>query len=54
MNGGKAGIMAAQSKHTLLGWGGDVSRIVQTLAAVWVFALALVVLLAQPVIDPST
>lgn len=46
--------MAAQSKHTLLGWGGDVSRIVQTLAAVWVFALALVVLLAQPVLNPPT
>ncbi|MBZ0277292.1 MAG: cell wall metabolism sensor histidine kinase WalK [Anaerolineae bacterium] len=33
-------------------WGTDLRRIIQTLAAVWIFALALVFLMAQPTLNP--
>jgi signal transduction histidine kinase len=46
--------MTAQAKHAKGFRGGDIWRFLQTLAAVWLFALALVVLLAQPVLNPPT
>ncbi|MCB9453002.1 MAG: HAMP domain-containing protein [Anaerolineaceae bacterium] len=44
--------MATQSRQTNQRWVRDIWRILQTVAAVWVFALALVMFVAEPLLNP--